>query len=156
MLFQHDITRDARFLKERFWDENPASDEIREYAGELVEGTLSRLTEIDTLLSRYAENWTLSRMGRVDRNILRLAIYELLYRDDVPARVTINEAITIAKKYSEEISGAFINGILDRILREEERISGKREEAEKDSEISFGRISDSARNRRRAGEEKPQ
>lgn len=119
MLFQLDITNDQRYLKERYWDNNPVSESIQNYANELVNGTLAHLKEIDSIISRFAENWTLARMGRIDRNVLRLAIFELLYRDDIPARVTLNEAIMIAKKFAEESSGAFINGILDRILKEE-------------------------------------
>jgi transcription antitermination protein NusB len=119
MMFQLDITNDQRYLKERYWDDNPDSELVKEYANELVTGTLTHLPEIDSILSKYAENWTLARMGKIDRNVLRLAVYELLYREDVPARVTLNEAIAIGKKFSEESSGSFINGILDRILKEE-------------------------------------
>jgi N utilization substance protein B len=127
MLFQLDITHDQRYLKERYWDENPVSEPVKEYANELVSGTLEHLPEIDALLSKYAEHWTLARMGRIDRNVLRLAVYEFLYREDVPARVTLNEAIVIAKKFAEESSGAFINGILDKILKEDPRARKKRE-----------------------------
>jgi N utilization substance protein B len=127
MMFQLDITRDSRYLKERYWDENPVADSVREYANELVDGTLEHLAEIDSILSQFAENWTLARMGRIDRNILRIAVFELLYRDDVPARVVLDEAITIAKRFSEESSGAFINGILDRVLKEDPRARNKSE-----------------------------
>lgn len=127
MLFQLDITHDRRYLKERFWDENPVTEPIKEYANELVSGTLEHLKEIDALLSKYAENWTLARMGRIDRNVLRLAVYEFLYREDIPARVTLNEAIVIAKKFAEESSGAFINGILDKILKEDPRARKKKD-----------------------------
>jgi N utilization substance protein B len=127
MLFQLDITHDARYLKERYWDDNLVSEPIRDYANELVVGTMEHLPEIDSLLSKYAENWTLSRMGRIDRNVLRLAVFELLYREDIPARVTLDEAIIIAKKFAEESSGAFINGILDKILKEEPRMKKKAE-----------------------------
>ncbi|MBI3594380.1 MAG: transcription antitermination factor NusB [Nitrospirae bacterium] len=125
MMFQLDITHDPRYLQERYWDENLVSEPIRDYANELVTGTLNHLSEIDSLISKYAENWTLTRMGRIDRNVLRIAVFELLYRDDIPARVTLDEAIVIAKKFAEESSGAFINGILDKILKEDPKMTKK-------------------------------
>ncbi|MHB8482453.1 MAG: transcription antitermination factor NusB [Nitrospiria bacterium] len=127
VMFQADITHDRRHLLERFWDENPCSEVVKEFTTQLVTGCFEHLTEIDKVLEKYTENWSLSRMGRVDRNVLRLAVYELLYREDIPAKVTLNEAITIAKKYAEESSGAFINGILDRILKTERKIQKKLE-----------------------------
>jgi len=127
MLFQLDITNDQRYLKERYWDNNPVTESIKDYANELVTGTLTHLSEIDAIISKFAQNWTLARMGRIDRNVLRLSVFELLYREDIPARVTLNEGIIIAKKFAEESSGAFINGILDRILREDPRAKRKLE-----------------------------
>lgn len=118
MMFQLDVTHDPRNLVERYWEVNPAAEVVKEFSNDLVRGCLEHLSEIDALLEKYAENWSLSRMSRVDRNVLRIAVYELLYRADIPARVTLNEAIDIVKKYSEEASGAFINGILDKILKE--------------------------------------
>ena len=89
--------------------------EAREFAEGLVGGVMEHLKSIDDLLEECSTNWKVVRMARVDRNILRLATYELRYRDDIPSRVTINEAVEIAKQYGEKDSGAFINGILDRI-----------------------------------------
>lgn len=82
----------------------------------LVEGVREFQHEIDPLIERYSENWKLGRMSRVDRNAMRIAVYELLYCDDIPPKVSINEAIDIGKKFGTEESGAFINGILDSIL----------------------------------------
>ena len=98
-----------------FWEHYPAPPEVREFAEALVRGTRERLSEIDQKLSQYAENWQLNRMAAVDRNILRFAAYELLYLDDIPPKVTINEAVNIAKKYSQEEAGKFVNGVLDKI-----------------------------------------
>ena len=89
------------------------------YAGKLLEGVREKRDEIDELISRHAENWRLERMSVIDRNILRLAVYELHYQDDVPTSVAINEAVEIAKRYSTDDSGPFINGILDSMAREE-------------------------------------
>lgn len=86
---------------------------------ELVTGVVSSAQEIDTLLNRYSTNWKLSRMPVVDRNIMRMAIFELTACPDIPASVSINEAVEIGKKYGTRESGAFINGVLDRIRIEE-------------------------------------
>ncbi|MDY6952796.1 MAG: transcription antitermination factor NusB, partial [Thermodesulfobacteriota bacterium] len=81
----------------------------------LVEGVKVCQDEIDRLIERYSDNWKITRMSGVDRNLLRLAVYELLYCEDIPPRVSINEAIDIGKKFGTEHSSAFINGILDSI-----------------------------------------
>ena len=103
-----------RFLT-TFWEHNPSPAEVRGYAGQLVEGVMTRRHELDLLIKSKAQHWALSRMARVDLNLIRLAVYELLYRNDVPKKVIINEAIEIAKKYGSEDSPAFVNGVLDEI-----------------------------------------
>jgi transcription antitermination protein NusB len=91
---------------------------VLRFAGELIEGVLERMEEIDGRLAAHARNWKLDRMAVVDKQILRLALYELYYRDDIPSLVTINEAVEIAKEFSTPQSGRFVNGILDRIREE--------------------------------------
>lgn len=91
------------------------------YAGELVALLLAHWDEITGLISRHAANWRLARMPLIDRNVLRIAVCELCFRDDVPARVVINEAIEVAKRFGTEESGPFINGILDAIQKTEDR-----------------------------------
>jgi transcription antitermination factor NusB len=98
-----------------FWEHYPAPPEVREFAEVLVRGTRQHLLQIDQKLSQYTENWQLNRMAAVDRNILRFAAYELLYVEEIPPKVTINEAVNIAKKYSQEEAGKFVNGVLDKI-----------------------------------------
>jgi transcription antitermination factor NusB len=116
ILFQLDFDRDDIPQKiERFWQEHKHTDSVRQFAEILVNGTLENLTKIDDVISKCALNWRLGRMASVDRNILRFATYEILYRDDIPDKVSINEALEIAKKFSTEESCAFINGILDKI-----------------------------------------
>ncbi len=100
-----------------FWEAHPCPEEVRDFATELVTGTYENLSSIDNLLRKYADNWDINRLAAVDRNILRFATYELLFLDDIPPKVTINEAIEIAKKYSTADSGKFVNGILDRIKK---------------------------------------
>ena len=89
--------------------------EAREFARRLVQGIHERAGEIDEIISGVAENWNIARMAVIDRNVLRLATYELLWCSDIPPKVAINEAIELGKRYSTQNSGAFINGILDKI-----------------------------------------
>ncbi len=102
---------------EAFCLENEAelTPEVQPFFMELVRGVMSSLDRIDPLLETYSKNWKVSRMPVVDRNIMRIAAFELLARSDIPPSVTINEAVDIAKKYSTRESGPFVNGILDRI-----------------------------------------
>ena len=89
------------------------------YAKKLLDGVLEKGEVLNQLISKYAENWRLERMSVIDRNILRLAVFEVHYQNDVPTTVAINEAVEIAKRYSTDDSGPFINGILDAMAREE-------------------------------------
>jgi N utilization substance protein B len=88
---------------------------MRLFAEPLIRGTLEHRDAIDARIQQYTRNWELSRMAVVDRNILRLAVYEMLYRDDIPPVVSINEAVDIAKRFSTDESGRFVNGILDKV-----------------------------------------
>ncbi len=120
MLFQIDFT-EKKISNENFhhfWADKEADKDIRQFTEELVKGTLIHIDEIDRMIERVTENWALKRMASVDRTILRFAVYEILYRKDIPAAVTINEAIEIAKKFSSSESAFFLNGILDRIAKE--------------------------------------
>jgi N utilization substance protein B len=98
----------------------PSVDEaaMQLFADELIRGALEKRTEVDELIQRHAKNWDMRRMAAVDRNILRLAVYEMLFRNDIPPVVSINEAVDIAKKFSTQDSGKFVNGILDKIRGE--------------------------------------
>lgn len=94
------------------------SEESVKFATDLLDGIYRNKNEIDVLIERHSLHWKMARMAVVDRNILRLAVYELLYLHDVPTSVALNEAIEIAKKFGTEDSGAFINGILDKVAKE--------------------------------------
>jgi len=98
-----------------FWNNFDAPEESKKFSTLLIEGTWDKREQIDGLISSCSENWSLARMSRVDRNILRMAVYELLHCPDIPPKVTLNEAIDIAKLYGSENSGSFINGILDAV-----------------------------------------
>ena len=114
-LYHHDLNSGENAgTPDDFWELRPAKPNVREFATQLVAGVQEHAAEIDKRISRYAENYQLSRMLAVDRNILRLAIYEMNFAQDVPPVVAINEAIEIAKKFGAEDSSRFINGILDR------------------------------------------
>jgi transcription antitermination factor NusB len=102
-------------------DGKPGAEEAKGYSIRVVDGVLAHLEEIDGLLREAARNWDLERMAVVDRNVLRIGVYELLWEEDVPVKVAINEAIELDKRYSTEASGAFINGILDRIRKDQGR-----------------------------------
>ena len=101
-----------------FWARHPLDDDVREFAEEIVRGAKASQTKIDEIIVRFTEHWDLDRMAVVDRNILRLAVYELGLREETPPKVVINEAIEIAKKFGTRESSRFINGILDRVHRE--------------------------------------
>jgi len=119
ILFQFDFNdSDRGELHMAFWKGVSASQDVKDFSRLLVEGVLEHGAKIDEVIRRYSENWRLDRMTGVDRNILRMAIFELIYCDEIPKNVTINEAVEIGKKFGSEDSGAFINGILDRVAHE--------------------------------------
>jgi N utilization substance protein B len=120
LLFQTDFTQgklNSKDIKE-FWSEKKEAKDVKDFTEDLVRGTLGRLNEIDTIIETVTENWLLKRMSAVDRNILRFAAYEILFRKDIPSAVTINEAIEIAKKFSSTEAAPFLNGVLDRLAKE--------------------------------------
>ena len=115
-LFSIDMSQNgSKDILERFCDNFTPSSKTLSFFLKLVQGVLHARTEIDAVIERYSSNWKLSRMSCVDRNIMRIAVYELLCCQDIPHKVSINEAIDIGKKFGTEESGAFINGILDSI-----------------------------------------
>ena len=143
-LFQHDLNppEDLDRALEEFWqtqraaaiaeEKGPATwgqpvelppptteeVEMRLFADPLIRGTLEHRDAIDEHIKKHAKNWEFHRIAAVDRNIMRLAIYEMLFREDIPPIVSINEAVDIAKKFSTQDSGKFVNGILDKVRSE--------------------------------------
>jgi len=101
-----------------FWEDNDEDQEVKDFTHAIVRTTLANLEHIDATIRKAAEHWSIERMASIDRNILRAATYELLYRSDIPSSVVINEALEIAKKYSTEDSAPFINGLLDKIANQ--------------------------------------
>ena len=118
MLFQHDMsgnTPEAIVLT--FEDLHKVKPPVRDFAVRLFEGTVQHLEEIDRMIVEQADNWRITRMAVVDRNIIRMSVYEFIHEDETPKLVIIDEAIEIAKKFGTQKSGQFINGILDGILK---------------------------------------
>lgn len=119
-----------------FFDSFPADERARTFALALVEGVRREQTAIDKKLADALEHWSIGRLSRIDHNILRLAAYELLWLEDIPARVTMDEAIELAKAYGDQESGRFVNGVLDEVAarldlkgKGEEHVPGKPDRA---------------------------
>ncbi|MGA7613997.1 MAG: transcription antitermination factor NusB [Thermoanaerobaculia bacterium] len=118
MLFQYDMSgNEPAVIVTTFEDLHKARTSTRDFAVKLFEGTVSSLEQIDGMITRQADNWRLSRMATVDRNIIRMSVYEFMNEPDTPKLVIIDEAIEIAKKFGTQKSSQFINGILDGILK---------------------------------------
>ncbi len=128
ILYAIDVTKeDAKKCIDTFWQNHEDLDaEMRSFADALVLGVYNNKELIDKLITTHSTNWQLKRLAVIDRNILRFAVYELLYREDIPPKVAINEAIDIAKKYGDKDSGKFVNGVLDKINKTERKTGGER------------------------------
>jgi N utilization substance protein B len=119
MLFQRDLNRQInRAAQEQFVRDRLREPEVRQFCLDLYDGVVSRLAAIDEKLTAAAENWRVPRMPTVDRNVLRLGAYELLYTPDTPAAVAFDEAIELARRFGSAESTSFVNGVLDRLRRE--------------------------------------
>lgn len=118
LLFQIDLTESSPGeVFEEFWVNQEASPEVRSFSEQLVRGVFARRAELDRLIADAAEHWRIERMAVVDRNVLRMATFEMFHDAAIPVAVVIDEAIEVAKKYGSEASGSFINGILDNLRR---------------------------------------
>jgi N utilization substance protein B len=118
MLFQHDMAGNPPdMIVGTFEDLQKSKPNTREFAERIFRGTIDHISEIDEMIQAQAENWRLSRMAVVDRNIIRMSVYEFMHEDDTPKLVIIDEAVEIAKKFGTQKSSQFINGILDGILK---------------------------------------
>ena len=124
MLFAIDGARgvDVESVIRAYWREFDFDPVGREYADSIVRGTVTHLVRTDEMIRLASTNWRLERMARVDRNVLRLATYELLEQCDVPRAVVLDEAVELAKLFGSEDSGAFVNGVLDRVAEELGRV----------------------------------
>ena len=142
-LYQLDLRGDDLLEEARGFIKSEERDaETARFALRLVQGTFEHKEAIDRVIQAVAQNWNISRMAVVDRNVLRLATYELLHCDDIPPKVAINEAIELGKRYSTQNSGAFINGILDKIMNRKPAVAP--EPAAAEPAASEPEVSDSA------------
>lgn len=122
MLFQIDMAGGAPAeIYPHFWKEHETELEVKAFAQGLVEGVMKERESLDRIIAGSAENWRIERMAVVDRNILRVAVYELAWLPDTPSVVVLDEAIEVGKKYGSEQSGSFINGILDAVRKRIDR-----------------------------------
>lgn len=121
VLYQIDLTQgSAADCIQNFWENHDETDaSVKDFATQLISGTAANIKDIDERIAKHATNWQLERMATIDRNILRLAIYELIFLKDIPTKVSINEAVDLAKRFSTEESGKFVNGILDSLSKQE-------------------------------------
>ena len=121
ILYQAEITRrEIHMAADYYWSEITSIDPyVKDFSDRLTKGIQQNLETIDTKISQYATNWQLKRMAVIDRNVLRLGVFELLFSPDIPPKVTINEAVELAKKYGDVESSKFVNGILDKIHKTE-------------------------------------
>jgi len=119
VLYQIDIRKEnpEQIMKE-FWKENPPEKEVKQYSRLLIRQTLEHLDQIDSIIKETSSHWKIDRIGLVELNILRFAICEILYKKDIPSKVAIDEAVAIAKDFGTDDSGSFINGILDRVMKD--------------------------------------
>lgn len=124
ILYEIDITGNPyEVCVENFWqNQKPVENQIKEFAESLVRGTRENISAIDEQISRHATNWQIKRMAVIDRNVLRLATYELLFLKDIPPKVSINEAVDLAKMFGDTESGKFVNGVLDNIRIERQKV----------------------------------
>lgn len=121
ILYQIDIQKcDAEEILKTFYNENVVTEEDKKYIDDVTIGTVKNLEEIDAVIIKGLKSWTLNRISKVDKAVLRLALYEILHREDIPERVSIFEAVELVKKYDSPKAGGFVNGILRGIIRKNE------------------------------------
>lgn len=127
ILYASDIGREPiEECRKKFWEnaDTSADEAVREFADYLISGVEAKLKELDEVISKYAANWKIGRMAAVDRNILRISAFELIYAEKVPPKVALNEGIELAKKYGDKDSSKFVNGVLDKISKTEKTDAG--------------------------------
>lgn len=119
ILYRRDITKEnIDEIIKCYWKENKINSQITSFSEQLAKGTIKNIEKIDKTIEKVSEHWSLNRMSVIDRNILRMAVQELIFIEDIPPKVTIDEAIEIAKKFGTDDSADFVNGLLDKIKNE--------------------------------------
>ncbi len=124
LLYQMEIQKDDREEQiEVVFEENDLTENDKKYISDVLEGVLDKQQYIDSIIEKHSKGWKVSRLSKVDLSILRLGIYEISFREDIPFNVSINEAVELAKKYSSTDAGAFINGILGKVFAEKQPVA---------------------------------
>jgi N utilization substance protein B len=119
LLYQMEIQKDDRETQKKlFFEENDFQEKDKNYINDVIDGVYNNLAFINNVIEVHSKGWKIGRISKVDLSILRLSIYEICFREDIPDNVSINEAVELAKKYSNEDAGAFINGILSKVPQE--------------------------------------
>lgn len=138
VLFELEMNRqDPDIALRRLWKDRKAPEGAKIFTEQLVHGAVTHMEEIDAIIRKYAENWDIKRINPTDKNVMRVAIYEMLYCEDIPPVVSINEAVDIAKEFGDAKSGMFVNGILDRArkdLKRSARVAGPRKPVRSEDE----------------------
>ncbi|MGI6066537.1 MAG: transcription antitermination factor NusB [Bacillota bacterium] len=129
MLFQIDVGRNSLEIAKQTLQEAGLSPANESFALKLVEGTCDNIKEFDSLIKKYSAQWDIERLASVDKNVIRMALFEIKYLPDVPSNVAINEAIELVKVYGSEDSGKFVNGILDSIQRDPQFMEGRKNDS---------------------------
>ena len=123
VLYQIDVSNnDVEEAFNLFWHNFTPSEDLKDFSQIIVQGVYHHIEEIDAIIEHYSEHWRLKRMSIVDRNVLRSAIFELMFCADVPTKVVLNEAVELGKKFGSNKSGSFVNGILDKVAHSIDRI----------------------------------
>ena len=122
ILYETEISRqNYKDILENYFKKYPHKEEAKRFSFQLVEGVTKNLTRLDNIIKKYVKNWEIGRMAVIDRNILRMACFELIDLDDIPPKVSINEAVELAKKFGDLDSPRFVNGILDKVYKLESK-----------------------------------
>ncbi len=133
LLYQLEIQKDDRNEQiDAVLEDESLTGSDKKYIRSVVDGVSGKIELLDNIIEKYAMGWKISRMSKVDLSVLRIGIYEILYREDIPYSVSVNEAVELAKKYSNEDAGAFVNGLLAKVTKED----GKENESEKESSVN--------------------
>ncbi|MCK4809369.1 MAG: transcription antitermination factor NusB [Candidatus Omnitrophica bacterium] len=122
ILYQREITKkEPKELLDVHLENEPQQEEVINFASVLLKGIVEKLSVLDSIIKKYAKNWGIDRMAIIDRNILRMAIFEIISLEDIPPKVSINEAIELAKRFGDKNSSRFVNGIVDKVYKMEKQ-----------------------------------
>lgn len=139
LLYQLEIQKDDRSEQiETALEDGSLTDNDKKYIRSIVDGVEEKTALLDSIIEKYAMGWKISRLSKIDLSVLRIGIYEILFREDIPFSVSVNEAVELAKKYSNEDAGAFVNGLLAKVSKDDAVTAAKPSESGDTSDITEG------------------